>query len=73
MVDLFSLNWFIKKVRHLSSIFSVILCHFFFAGDDVKEKKPDPSIYITAAKVYILHPKFEASEYEYPSSFNEHS
>ena len=24
-----------------------------FAGDDVKEKKPDPSIYLTAAKVYI--------------------
>lgn len=28
----------------------VCVC-FGFAGDDVREKKPDPSIYITAAEV----------------------
>ena len=30
-----------------------LICRFplFFIGDDVKEKKPDPSIYIVASKV----------------------
>lgn len=30
-----------------------VLLNGYFVGDDVKEKKPDPSIYITASKVII--------------------
>lgn len=30
---------------------SITVLSFWLAGDDVKEKKPDPSIYLTASKV----------------------
>lgn len=38
----------IGQSHNLFSMLSIILC---FAGDDVKAKKPDPSIYFTAARV----------------------
>lgn len=38
-----------SSVRPDSQLIFRFFC--FFVGDDVKEKKPDPSIYITASKV----------------------
>ena len=32
---------------------SVTVLSFWLAGDDVKEKKPDPSIYLTASNVIL--------------------
>lgn len=41
----FQINW---DKDHATTFDSLSL---YFVGDDVKEKKPDPSIYLTASKV----------------------
>ena len=43
-----SVLYFVTSTLKSNSVFSIWL-----VGDDVKEKKPDPSIYLTASNVIL--------------------